>query len=201
MALKEYIRKRDFSKTEEPEGEGKGKKRDRGSGRKRERKNPVFVVQKHDASSLHYDFRLEISGVLKSWAVPKGPSMNPKDKRLAIMTEDHPLDYADFEGVIPEGQYGAGTVMVWDKGTYDNISEKDGKEISAESALEKGHLTFELSGKKLKGAFTLIKTKREGQWLLMKKKDDHAMKKDILESEKKSVKSGKKMKGIEKEYK
>jgi bifunctional non-homologous end joining protein LigD len=123
---------------------------------------PGFVVHEHHARHLHYDFRLEMDGVLKSWAVPKGPSMNPADKRLAIMVEDHPLDYASFEGVIPEGQYGAGTVSIWDKGTYQLI---DGE-------IESGRLEFLLKGKRLKGTFVLIKMKgKEKEWLLIKKKD------------------------------
>lgn len=121
-----------------------------------------FVVHEHHARHLHYDFRLEMEGVLKSWAVPKGPSMNPSDKRLAILVEDHPLDYANFEGAIPEGQYGAGEVIIWDKGTYQVIS----------GDIESGRLEFSLKGKKLKGIFVLVRMKgKEKEWLLMKKRE------------------------------
>jgi bifunctional non-homologous end joining protein LigD len=137
MALEEYVKKRNFNETPEPAG------RQNPSGRSA--KLPIFVVQKHKATSLHYDFRLGIEGVLVSWAVPKGPSMNPADKRLAIQTEDHPIEYANFEGVIPEGQYGAGTVMVWDKGTY----QTDPGDSAAEQLVQ-GELKFTLRGKKLK---------------------------------------------------
>jgi len=128
------------------------------------------VIQKHDASSLHYDFRLEADGVLKSWAVPKGRSTNPRDKRLAMPTEDHPMDYADFEGVIPEGEYGAGTVLVWDTGTWRNLTEKDGEQVPVEQALRDGHLRFELQGSKLTGPYALTRVGRGGRerWLLVK---------------------------------
>jgi bifunctional non-homologous end joining protein LigD len=136
----------------------------------------MFVVQKHDASRLHYDFRLEINGVLTSWAVPKGPSMNPADKRLAVMTEDHPLEYADFEGIIPEGQYGAGTVMVWDKGWYE-----PGDDVPMNRQLARGKIDILLHGRKLRGGFTIIKTGiRSGgrsqamNWLLIKHRDEYA---------------------------
>src|ERR1700704_1063319 len=166
MPLDEYRRKRKFSATPEPPGRVR-----RGSGRKL-----IFVVQKHDASRLHYDFRLEIDGVLASWAVPKGPSLNPAVKRLAIRTEDHPIEYADFEGTIPEGEYGAGTVMVWDRGTYE--PETGG---SAAKQLAEGELKFVLHGQKLKGGFVLIRRiprssgprKREN-WLLIKRNDEYA---------------------------
>jgi bifunctional non-homologous end joining protein LigD len=165
MPLADYRRKREFTETPEPVG------RARRSDRRR-----IFVVQKHDASRLHYDFRLAINGVLVSWAVPKGPSMNPADKHLAIRTEDHPLEYADFEGVIPEGQYGAGTVMVWDKGTYD---PKNG--IPPDQQLARGKIDIELHGTKLRGGFTLVRTgKRSAEsgdkehWLLIKHRDQHA---------------------------
>lgn len=147
MTLSRYRAKRAFGRSPEPRS-GKRRKSD---------KRPIFVVQEHDAFSLHYDFRLEVDGVLKSWAVPKGPSTDPREKRLATPTEDQPLDYAEFEGVIPEGEYGAGTVLVWDTGPYENISEKDGKSVQAEAALEKGHLSVRLFGKKLQGGYTLVR--------------------------------------------
>src|SRR6056297_1562229 len=136
--LKDYHQKRDFEQTSEPKE----------SLKKSSGENPIFVIQKHDASNLHYDFRLQVGDVLKSWAVPKGPSTDPSEKRLALETEDHPLDYADFEGIIPEGQYGAGVVIVWDTGTYENTSEMTGEELTMEEALEKGHITVTLQGKK-----------------------------------------------------
>jgi len=166
--LKAYRQKRDFAKTPEPAG-----KAGRGG------RGPVFVVQKHEARSLHYDFRLEVDGVLKSWAVPKGPSADPSDKRLAVMTEDHPLEYAEFEGVIPEGHYGAGTVTVWDRGTCRNLrgEKKDEKKrkTMAES-IEDGKVEVWLEGEKLKGGYVLIKTNYRGGngWLLKKMKDKEA---------------------------
>ncbi|MEA3378185.1 MAG: DNA polymerase ligase N-terminal domain-containing protein [Nanoarchaeota archaeon] len=151
-----------------------------------------FYIQKHDATNLHYDFRLEMGKTLKSWAVPKGPSLNPKVKRLAIETADHDLKYGNFEGVIPEGNYGAGTVMLWDRGIYKNESDFEMKK-----AYRKGELKFHLYGKKLKGSFALIKTKREKQWLLIKAKDEFAdTTKDILKANTKSVKSGLNLKEI-----
>ena len=163
--LIEYGRKRDFRKTPEPS-----------PGKKKRGKEPVFVIQKHHARTLHYDFRLEAEGVLKSWAVPKGPSLDPREKRLAVRTEDHPLAYRDFEGVIPEGEYGAGTVIVWDTGRYRNLKEKDGKEIPIEQCLKEGHLTVWLEGKKIKGGYALIRTGKEKdkRWLLVKMKDQEA---------------------------
>ena len=167
MPLEAYRKKRNFGETPEPPG---GVRR---AGRLR---RPIFVVQKHDASRLHYDFRIEINGVLTSWAVPKGPSMNPADKRLAAMTEDHPLEYADFEGIIPEGQYGAGTVMVWDKGWYEPADD-----VPMDRHLARGKIDIVLHGRKLRGGFTLIKmeTRSGGRsqarnWLLIKHRDEHA---------------------------
>lgn len=159
MALEQYNKKRRFNETPEPEG-----KVDRGEQHR-------FVVQKHRASHLHYDFRLEMDGVLKSWAVPKGPSLNPSDKRLAMQVEDHPVSYFHFEGKIPEGNYGAGTVMVWDTGTWKPLGDEH-------AMLSKGDLKFQLNGEKLKGEFVLAKmrSRRPGskgtEWLLIKKKDD-----------------------------
>lgn len=167
MALKDYNSKRKFNETTEPEGKTK-KSKDK----------LIFVIQRHAASRLHYDFRLEMDGVLKSWAVPKGPSLNPKDKRLAMMVEDHPYDYKDFEGNIPEGNYGAGQVEIWDSGTYEPLDQNsklsDEKELLKE--LHAGSLKFILHGKKLKGEFALVKMKNteENSWLLIKHKDDFA---------------------------
>jgi bifunctional non-homologous end joining protein LigD len=159
MALDQYNKKRRFNQTPEPEG-----KLDRGEQHR-------FVVQKHRATRLHYDFRLEMDGVLKSWAVPKGPSLDPADKRLAMQVEDHPVSYFHFEGKIPEGNYGAGTVMVWDTGTWKPLGDEH-------AMLNKGDLKFQLNGEKLKGEFVLAKMRssRPGskgtEWLLIKKKDD-----------------------------
>jgi DNA ligase D-like protein (predicted 3'-phosphoesterase) len=137
---------------------------------------PVFVIQEHAASHLHYDFRLEVDGVLKSWAVPKGPSLNPRDKRLAVEVEDHALEYADFEGVIEEGAYGAGAVIVWDTGPYRNLARnKGGQEIPMGEALARGHLEVWLEGCKLRGGFALVRMSGAGgNWLLIKMKDKHA---------------------------
>lgn len=159
--LESYLEKRDFLITSEP----RPQKKSSSSGQ-------IFVVQEHRSRRLHYDFRLEADGVLKSWAVPKGPSMNPRDKRLAVETEDHPLEYASFEGSIPEGQYGAGTVVIWDTGTYRNLSKKDGKEIPISDALKSGHASFWLEGKRLSGGFALTRTERG--WILVKMKDERA---------------------------
>lgn len=161
--LSEYQKKRDFRKTPEPSGD------ERASGER-----PRFVIQKHSASTLHYDFRLEVDGALKSWAVPKGPSTDPSDKRLAIPTEDHPLAYADFEGVIPEGEYGAGAVIVWDTGPYRNLKEKGEGAVSMAEALEQGRVEVWLEGEKLSGGYALINTKGDDRWLLIKMKDDGA---------------------------
>ncbi|WP_030159961.1 DNA polymerase ligase N-terminal domain-containing protein [Glycomyces sp. NRRL B-16210] len=159
--LEEYRSKRDLSKSGEPAG---GR---RGSGDR-------FVVQRHEASRLHFDFRLQIGGVLVSWAVPKGPSLNPDYKRLAVRTEDHPLDYAAFEGRIPEGEYGAGTVIVWDAGTYRNLTEKRGRAVPMSDALAHGHLKVRLEGEKLTGAFALSRMGEGEDWLLVKIDDEGA---------------------------
>jgi DNA ligase D-like protein (predicted 3'-phosphoesterase) len=181
--LEAYRKKRDFAKTSEPSG----------SGRKKTEGKPRFSVQKHRSKRLHYDLRLEVEGVLKSWAVPKGPSVDTREKRLAVPTEDHPLDYIDFEGTIPEGEYGAGTVIVWDIGTYENTTNADGEEVPMTEALEKGHATVFLSGKKLRGGFALTRTGRgkNERWILVKMKDDFARPDlDILEAEPNSVLTG-----------
>ncbi len=188
--LKKYWTKRDFKKTPEPKG-GKPKKFEQ----------PVFVVQKHQARNLHYDFRLEIDGVLKSWAIPKGPSLNPQDKRLAIPTEDHPREYADFEGVIPEGEYGAGVVLVWDRGTYQNLSKKDGKLVPMQHCWEDGAIEIFLGGKKLKGGFALRRFRRGAKdlWLLIKMRDRYIdEQEDVLVSKPNSVLSGRSLEEIEK---
>lgn len=176
-----YNAKRNFKTSPEPAG--------RVARRAKKAKGPVFCVQKHLASHLHYDFRLEHNGVLLSWAVPKGPSLNPKDRRLAMRVEDHPLDYADFEGVIPEG-YGAGIVMVWDRGTW---TPEEGFE-DIESALVDGELKFRLEGVKLKGSWVLVRTHSDGYpegrtWLLIKHRDEWAGEVDVTEAAPDSVKS------------
>jgi bifunctional non-homologous end joining protein LigD len=138
---------------------------------------PRFVIQRHDASTLHFDFRLEVGGVLVSWSVPKGPSTDPREKRLAIRTEDHPLDYVDFEGRIPAEEYGGGSVVVWDTGTFENVSRHRGEEIGAEDALERGHLVVWLHGEKLTGGYALtrFRTRDTGEnWLLVKENDEGA---------------------------
>jgi len=192
MSTKEYRSKRNFDRTDEP----------RGSSRRHSSKQPQFVIQKHDASTLHYDFRIEAGGVLKSWAVPKGPSTDPAEKRLAIPTEDHPLEYADFEGVIPDGEYGAGTVMVWDRGPYRNKTEKDGEIQPVEKALAAGHLLIELEGEKISGGYALHRTgSGDGsRWLLIKVDDEHAdARRNPVSTEPKSVKSGRTIEQIAEE--
>jgi bifunctional non-homologous end joining protein LigD len=153
-SLSDYKKKRSFSKTPEP-----------GPKKKSTRSGRLFVVQKHRATRLHYDFRLEVDGVLKSWAVPKGPSLDPTVRRLAMQVEDHPVDYAKFEGVIPAGEYGGGTVMVWDYGTYNPENTKD-----VAASLRAGELKFSLNGKKLSGSWALVRT-QDRQWLLIKHRD------------------------------
>lgn len=162
-SLTEYKKKRKFDKTPEP-----------GPKKKRTKSGRIFVVQKHRATQLHYDFRLEADGVLKSWAVPKGPSLDPTVKRLAMQVEDHPVDYAKFEGVIPEGEYGGGTVMVWDYGTYDPETD----DVSA--AIRKGELKFSLDGQKLKGSWVLVRT-RDRQWLLIKHRDYYTTEEEVAD--------------------
>lgn len=181
MALKEYKQKRSFTKTPEPRGG------------KPDGKALLFVVQKHAASHLHYDFRLEMDGVLKSWAIPKGPSLNPADKRLAMQVEDHPFDYKDFEGIIPEGNYGAGTVMVWDTGTYEPLEETQQTKAAQNKVLLKelknGSLKFRLNGKKLKGEFALVHTHGRGEnaWLLIKHRDKYATEAPVTDKDRSVV--------------
>src|SRR5246127_4986718 len=191
MALEEYKRKRRFEETPEPPPKVEKKKGNR------------FVVQKHEATRLHYDFRLEMEGVLKSWAVPKGPSLDPADKRLAMQVEDHPVSYFDFEGNIPADNYGAGSVMVWDVGTWQPLSPilVDGKyvpatEAEAKATLAKGDLKFRLKGKRLNGDFAIVKMKgrrtgsKGNEWLLIKKHDEHVVEGYDIEEFDQSVLSG-----------
>lgn len=187
MNLSLYKKKRRFNETPEPEGKEKSSK-----------KGLKFVIQKHDASHLHYDFRLEMEGVLKSWAVPKGPSLNPADKRLAMMVEDHPYDYRNFEGVIPAGNYGGGTVIVWDEGVYEpmdteGLSKKEQEKILLQQ-LYSGNLKITMHGKKIKGDYALFLMKGRGErsWILVKKNDEFSSGEDITEKDR-SVKSGKSM--------
>ena len=163
---------------------------------------PLFVIQKHDASTLHYDFRLEVDGVLKSWAVPKGPSTNPRERRLAVPTEDHPMEYADFEGVIPEGEYGGGTVLLWDRGTYRNLRAEGDKPVSMSEALAEGRVAVWLEGKKLRGGYALIRTGKsdDARWLLIKMKDEEAdARRNPVGAEPKSVLTGRTLEEIARE--
>ncbi len=188
--LSTYKKKRDFKQTQEPSGSTEVKP----SNRLR------FIIQKHDATRLHYDLRLELDGVFKSWAVTKGPSLDPSDKRLAVEVEDHPLDYGDFEGTIPKGQYGGGTVMLWDRGYWEPEGSK-----SPEEALKKGDFKFVLHGKRLHGSFVLVRMRhnRDGgkrtNWLLIKHHDDHSVEENgaaILDENLTSVASGRTMEQI-----
>jgi bifunctional non-homologous end joining protein LigD len=177
MALEEYRKKRRFGVTPEPKGAK--------AGPKRKGKKLAYVIQKHRATALHYDFRLEWNGVMLSWAVPKGPALDPAVKRLAMQVEDHPLEYNKFEGIIPEGEYGGGTVMIWDRGTWTPEVE------NVDAALKKGELKFSLDGKKLHGSWVLVRTRRRDEtrasWLLIKHRDAFASPRDIAEEEPRSV--------------
>lgn len=179
--LKAYREKRDLENSPEPSGEEAAEA------------TPVFVIQKHDARNLHYDFRLEVDGVLVSWAVPKGPSTDPSEKRLAVHVDDHPLAYADFEGVIPEDMYGAGTVLVWDTGAYRNLMAEKDEPLSMRESIENGHVEVWLDGSKLKGGYALVKMegREDDQWLLIKMKDDEAdARRNPVSTEPDSVLSG-----------
>jgi bifunctional non-homologous end joining protein LigD len=182
--LERYRAKRAFDQTPEPSGAGAG---DEGTGLR-------FVVQKHDARRLHYDFRLEADGVLISWAVPKGPSYDPKTKRLAVHVEDHPLDYRGFEGVIPGAQYGSGTVIVWDEGTYRNLTQREGRQVDVAAAVERGHVSVWLEGTKLRGGWSLTRTGGRGakeSWIMVKRADERADPDlDIETTEPHSVRTG-----------
>src|ERR1700678_727488 len=176
MSLDEYARKREFSKTAEPKPAPVKKSQGR------------FFVQRHNATRLHYDFRLEIDGTLKSWAVPKGPSLDPGAKHLAAMVEDHPLDYGDFEGNIPKGNYGAGSVMLWDRGTFELVGDESGL-----AQIARGDLKFRLHGEKLSGTWAIVHMKNRGkgnEWLIIKKKDDAAQTAWNIEILAYSVKTG-----------
>jgi bifunctional non-homologous end joining protein LigD len=189
--LKDYREKRNFSVTGEPEGSVP---------QRSSKKNLLYVFQKHQASHLHYDFRLEWGGVLLSWAVPKGPSLDASIKRLAEAVEDHPLEYAGFEGVIPEGEYGAGTVMLWDLGTWTP------DEPNVEASLKAGELKFKLNGEKLRGSWVLVRSGSDGngskkhQWLLMKRKDRYASTDDVLAERPRSVASDRLLADIARDF-
>lgn len=190
--LDTYRAKRDFTKTSEPEGAHKSPRKAKGRG-------PAYLIQKHEARNLHFDFRLEYEGVLKSWAIPRGPSMDPGDKRLAVRTEDHPMEYGGFEGSIPKGQYGGGTVMLWDEGTWEPIEDP-------EEGFREGKLKFLVHGERLKGGFALVRLRsdtgrKQGKenWLLIKEKDEYARPGeggDLIESQLTSVRSEREMEEI-----
>ncbi len=186
--LAEYRQKRDFTRTAEPRG-----------GRRKAASKLAYVIQKHAASHLHFDLRLELDGVMKSWAVPKGPSLDPAVKRLAMEVEDHPIEYNKFEGIIPQGEYGGGTVMLWDRGTYTYGGSDDGDPLAAlRRGYAKGDFKFELRGKRLHGSWVLVRTRRgdprRAQWLLIKHRDDAAEPgSDVVEEYQTSVATGRTM--------
>jgi bifunctional non-homologous end joining protein LigD len=189
--LAEYRRKRDFSVTAEPEG---GENKPAGP-------SLAYVIQKHDASQLHFDLRLEQGGVMKSWAVPKGPSLDPSVKRLAMQVEDHPIEYNTFEGIIPEGEYGGGTVMLWDRGTYTYWEDDPDPEARLREGYAKGELKFRLYGERLRGSWVLVRTRRgdsaKPQWLLIKHRDEFARPgSDVVAENLESVESGRSMDAI-----
>jgi DNA ligase D-like protein (predicted 3'-phosphoesterase) len=190
--LKEYRKKPDFTKTNEPSGNSNNKG-----------KMPRFVIQKHDATNLHYDLRLEMDEILKSWTIPKGPSTDPSEKRLAILTENHPLDYIDFEGTIPEDEYGGGTVIVWDGGTYRNLrKDKEGNGLSMAESFDDGKVEVWLEGKKLRGGYVLlrIEEKESDKWLFIKMRDDEAdARRNPVNTESRSILSDKTIEEIKKE--
>ncbi|MFI8992816.1 DNA polymerase ligase N-terminal domain-containing protein [Streptomyces sp. NPDC053542] len=197
--LSTYQHKRDFERTREPRGQEAAGPPSADGG------DPVFVVQIHDASTMHFDFRLEVDGVLKSWSVPKGPSTDPHDKRLAMPTEDHPMEYREFEGVIPKGEYGGGTVIVWDQGTYRPLPPKKRKDRDASFAerLEHGHVTFWMDGEKLRGGYALTRFRTaegaEGResWLLVKENDERAGRRGTPDPRRaKSARSGRTLKQV-----
>jgi DNA ligase D-like protein (predicted 3'-phosphoesterase) len=193
--LESYLEKRDFSKTPEPDAATSWKPED----------GPLFVIQKHDASSLHYDFRIQVGEVLKSWAVPKGFSTDPSERRLALPTEDHPLAYAEFEGVIPANDYGGGTVLVWDAGPYRNLKRKDdGETVPLEDQIANGHLTVWLEGEKVRGGFALTRTSTgdDERWLLVKMDDEGAdARRNPVSTEPGSVLTGRSLKEIQEQAK
>ena len=192
--LTEYRRKRDFTKTREPAG---GTDSAASVGARKKRAPALhFVIQKHDASQLHFDFRLELDGVMKSWAVPKGPSFDPSVRRLAMEVEDHPIEYNTFEGTIPQGEYGGGTVMLWDRGTYE--AENDGGIEALREGYARGDLKFVLHGERLHGGWVLVRMKRPGrpQWLLIKHRDEYATTRDVVANETTSVATGRTMDDI-----
>jgi len=194
-ALAEYRRKRDFTKTAEPEGRP----------RSVARRKPalVFVIQKHAATRLHFDLRLELDGVMKSWAVPKGPSLDPSEKRLAMQVEDHPIEYNTFEGIIPKGEYGGGSVMLWDRGTYTYPEKTDDSVKRLREGYQRGDFKFELHGKRLRGSWVLVRLRRgdpeKPAWLLIKHRDEYARPGyDIVAAEQTSVRSRRTMEQIAK---
>jgi DNA ligase D-like protein (predicted 3'-phosphoesterase) len=193
MSDSEYRAKRDFRRTPEPKGSGR---------RRRRSTAPIFVIQQHAARSMHFDFRVEAHGMLKSWAVPRGPSTNPKDKRLAMPTEDHPIEYSDFEGVIPKGEYGAGPVIIWDRGVFENRSvDKRGNDVPLAKAVEQGNVKVYLHGQKISGGYGLVRTgSRQGErerWLLVKERDAEAdARRNPVRTQPASVVSGRTIKQV-----